>query len=60
MTAASHSLSVLALAYQADLAILRAEYDPAPTPPSPQQGPKAPGLPPSPPSTPPAGPASGR
>ncbi|MFE9905049.1 hypothetical protein [Streptomyces achromogenes] len=60
MTAASHSLSVLALAYQADLAILRAEYDPAPAPPSPQQGPKAPGLPPSPPSAPPAGPTPGR
>ncbi|MEU5083736.1 MULTISPECIES: hypothetical protein [Streptomyces] len=60
MTAASHSLSVLALAHQADLAILRAEYDPAPAPPSPQQGPKAPGLPPSPPSAPPAGPTPGR
>lgn len=57
MTAASHSLSVLAFAYQADLALLRAEYDPAPAPP---QGPKAPGLPPSPPGIPPAGPAPGR
>ncbi|MFF5438852.1 hypothetical protein [Streptomyces achromogenes] len=60
MTAASRSLSVPILAYEADLAILRAEYDPVPAPPSPPQGPKAPRLPPSPPSAPPAGPAPGR
>ncbi|WP_261800986.1 hypothetical protein [Streptomyces sp. PBH53] len=57
MKAASDSLSALALGHQADLALLRAEYDPAPTPP---QGPKAPGPSPPPPSIPPAGPAPGR
>ncbi|MEV4997449.1 hypothetical protein [Streptomyces niveus] len=36
MTAASRSLSVLGLADAADLAALRAEYDPAPTPDTPQ------------------------
>ncbi|MGD3109330.1 hypothetical protein [Streptomyces sp. YGL11-2] len=56
MTAASRSLSVLAIADQADLAILRAEYDPAPTPPLPPQGRTAPGLPPAPPT----GPTHGR
>ncbi|MFE7302636.1 hypothetical protein [Streptomyces sp. NPDC057579] len=60
MTAASRSLSVLAIADQADLAILRAEYDPAPTPPRPHQGRTAPGLPPAPPGTPPTGPTHGR
>ncbi|MFE2942939.1 hypothetical protein ACFXKG_28360 [Streptomyces sp. NPDC059255] len=63
MEAASRSLSVLALAHQADLAVLRAEYDPAPAPPAGQ--PPGPirvsgGLPPAPPSTPPAGQAPGR
>ncbi|MFE4055223.1 hypothetical protein ACFXP3_02765 [Streptomyces sp. NPDC059096] len=68
MEAASRSLSVLALADQADLAFLRAEYDPAPPPPEPRPTPRpAPGairvsggLPPAPPNPPPAGPASGR
>ncbi|MFE7116148.1 hypothetical protein ACFU99_12085 [Streptomyces sp. NPDC057654] len=56
--AASCSLSVLALADQADLAVLRAAYDPAPAPPP---APKAaPRLPPKPPGPPPAGPAPGR
>ncbi|WP_067134112.1 hypothetical protein [Streptomyces yokosukanensis] len=54
MTAASRSLSVIAIAHQADLAILRAEYDPAPPPPPPPQARTAPGLPPEPPGTPPA------
>ncbi|MEV5878060.1 hypothetical protein AB0L75_28305 [Streptomyces sp. NPDC052101] len=57
MAAASRSLGVLSLADQADLAILRAEYDPAPAPPQPRT---TPGLPPAPPGTPPTGPAPGR
>ncbi|WP_414169089.1 hypothetical protein ACMATS_24700 [Streptoverticillium reticulum] len=60
MAAASRSLSVLALADQADLAILRAAYDPAPAPPAPPQGRTGPGLPPAPPGTPPADPAHSR
>ncbi|MFF5537839.1 hypothetical protein ACFY71_36160 [Streptomyces cinerochromogenes] len=59
MKAASHSLSALALGHQADLAILRAEYDPAPAPPSPPRGRTTSGLPPAPPSPPPTGPAPG-
>lgn len=57
MTAASRSLSVLALADEADLAALRAEYDPAPTPDTPQAERS---LPPAPPKSPPAGPAPSR
>ncbi|MFD8847618.1 hypothetical protein [Streptomyces sp. NPDC059604] len=58
MEAASRSLSVLAIADEADLTVLRAEYAPAPTPPP---SPKAaPNLPPPPPGMPPAGPAPGR
>jgi hypothetical protein len=61
MAAASRSLDVLALAHRADLALLRAAYDPAPAP-------KARGndaistvaLPPAPPNAPPTGPAPGR
>ncbi|MCC2275561.1 hypothetical protein LKL35_09015 [Streptomyces sp. ET3-23] len=60
MAAASRSLSVLAIAHQADLAILRAAYDPAPAPPPPPQGRTGPGFPPAPPGTPPAGPAHSR
>ncbi|MFE9686770.1 hypothetical protein [Streptomyces sp. NPDC006285] len=62
MEAASRSLSVLALAEQADLAILRAEYDPTPPPSAatPVEKRAASGLPPAPPSAPPAGPAPGR
>ncbi|MEU1629246.1 hypothetical protein ABZ746_28805 [Streptomyces sp. NPDC020096] len=60
MTAASRSLSVLAIADQADLAILRAAYDPAPTQAVLPQSRTAPGLPPAPPGTPSAGPAPGR
>ncbi|TFI21321.1 hypothetical protein [Streptomyces sp. 4R-3d] len=62
MTAASRSLSVLGLADAADLATLRAEYDPAPTPdPPPHDRPKAASdLPPAPPNSPPAGPAPSR
>ncbi|HEX5566465.1 MAG TPA: hypothetical protein VFY14_05950 [Streptomyces sp.] len=63
MEAASRSLSVLAIADEADLAILRAEYDPAPAPPkAPTSGrPQAPsGLPPNPPPTPRTGPIPGR
>ncbi|MEV5506571.1 hypothetical protein [Streptomyces orinoci] len=60
MTAASRSLSVLAIADQADLAILHAAYDPAPAPPVPPQGRTAAGLPPAPPGIPPAGPTPGR
>lgn len=59
MEAASRSLTVLALADEADLAVLRAEYDPTPAPPPP--APKtAPGLPPAPPGPRPAGPTAGR
>ncbi|MEW1794650.1 hypothetical protein [Streptomyces niveus] len=57
MTAASHSLSVLALADTADLKALRAEYDPAPTPDTPQSERS---LPPAPPKSPPTGPAPSR
>ncbi|MGW2650818.1 hypothetical protein ACWC2T_39540 [Streptomyces sp. NPDC001393] len=60
MAAASRSLSVLAIADQADLAALRAAYDPAPTPPAPPHRPTGPGLPPAPPGTPPASPTHGR
>ncbi|MFD5656194.1 hypothetical protein [Streptomyces hirsutus] len=63
MEAAGRSLSVLAVADEADLAILRAEYDPAPAPPkAPVSGrPQAPsGLPPNPPPAPRTGPAPGR
>ncbi|MFJ7997495.1 hypothetical protein ACIQ7D_10165 [Streptomyces sp. NPDC096310] len=68
MEAASRSLSVLAIADGADLAVLRAEYDPAPSAPparptpSPGPGPMrvSGGLPPAPPSNPPAGPPPGR
>ncbi|MFE1197277.1 hypothetical protein ACFW6E_31690 [Streptomyces olivaceoviridis] len=60
MKAASDSLSALALGHQADLAILRAEYDPPPAPPGPSQGRTAPGLPPAPPATSPTGTAPGR
>ncbi|MFB8440465.1 hypothetical protein ACFC7A_15610 [Streptomyces niveus] len=59
MNAASRSLSALALADEADLAALRAEYDPAPSPDTPPHDrPKAASdLPPTPPNSPPAGPA---
>ncbi|MER8084308.1 hypothetical protein AB0D16_19210 [Streptomyces sp. NPDC048161] len=58
LEAASRSLSVLALADEADLAVLRDEYDPAPAPrPAAKTGPS---LPPAPPVPPPAGPAPGR
>ncbi len=60
MAAASRSLSVLAIADQADLAALRAAYDPAPTPPTPPHRPTGPGLPPASPGTPPAGPTHSR
>ncbi|MEV0691250.1 hypothetical protein [Streptomyces sp. NPDC050388] len=63
MEAAGRSLSVLAIADEADLALLHAEYDPAPAPPkTPASGrPQAPsGLPPAPPPTPRTGPAPGR
>lgn len=57
MNAASRSLSVLALADEADLAVLRAEYDPAPAPRTPQAEQS---LPPAPPKSPPAGPTPSR
>lgn len=57
MNAASRSLSVLALADEADLKALRAEYDPAPSPDTPRA--ERP-LPPAPPKSPPAGPAPRR
>ncbi|MER6125777.1 hypothetical protein ABT173_24740 [Streptomyces sp. NPDC001795] len=60
MRAASDSLSALALGHQADLAMLRAEYDPTPPPPSPSPGRTGPGLPPAPPGAPPTGAAPGR
>lgn len=59
MEAASRSLSVLALADQADLALLRDEYDPAPVP-QPASKTKTTALPPPLPGPPPAGPASSR
>ncbi|MGC0328113.1 hypothetical protein RKD23_001103 [Streptomyces sp. SAI-170] len=60
MTAASRCLSVLAIADEADMKALRAEYDP--TPPLPSAGPAqaSSGLPPTPPPAPPAGPAPNR
>ncbi|MFE6031508.1 hypothetical protein [Streptomyces niveus] len=57
MNAASRSLSVLALADEADLAVLRAEYDPAPSSDTPRAERS---LPPAPPKPPPAGPAPSR
>jgi hypothetical protein len=62
MEAASRSLSVTAIADQADLTILRAEYDPAPAPKLPPPGRPEPStrLPPAPPPAPPAGPTLGR
>ncbi|MEU9189223.1 hypothetical protein AB0D14_32705 [Streptomyces sp. NPDC048484] len=62
MEAASRSLSVLAIADEADLTILRAEYDPAPAPAPvpPGQSPATSGLPPASPRRPPTGPARGR
>ncbi|MFB7325157.1 hypothetical protein [Streptomyces sp. NPDC056190] len=63
MEAASRSLSVSAIADEADLMALRAEYDPAPAPlkaPAPGR-PQTPfGLPPNPPPAPRTGPAPGR
>ncbi|MFP8887614.1 hypothetical protein [Streptomyces mangrovi] len=62
MEAASRSLSVPAIADEADLKTLRAEYDPAPTSPaeSRSERPQVPSaLPPSPPPA-PRGPAPGR
>lgn len=58
LEAASRSLSVLALADEADLAILRDEYDPAPAPRPASKTPLH--LPPAPPAPPPAGPTPGR
>ncbi|MFK4688282.1 hypothetical protein [Streptomyces pristinaespiralis] len=61
MEAASRSLSVAAIADEADLGTLRAAYDPAPTPnlpPGPARASTA--LPPPPPHVPPAGPAPSR
>jgi hypothetical protein len=58
MEAASRSLSVAAIADEADLTTLRASYDPAPTPTRPERA--STGLPPVPPHAPPAGPAPGR
>ncbi|MFH8991383.1 hypothetical protein [Streptomyces sp. NPDC017940] len=62
MAAASRSLDVLALAHRADLAILRAAYDPAPAPKARVNDPAStpPALPPAPPHAPPTGPAPGR
>ncbi|MFF8918295.1 hypothetical protein ACF08M_34610 [Streptomyces sp. NPDC015032] len=58
LEAASRSLSVLALADEADLTALRNEYDPAPAP---RPAPKTPpSLPPAPPAPPPAGLPPGR
>ncbi|GGU55264.1 hypothetical protein GCM10010211_19940 [Streptomyces albospinus] len=61
MAAASRSLDVLALAHTADLAILRAAYDPSPAPKPQANAPAstAPALPPAPPKAPP-GPAPSR
>lgn len=50
MSAASRCLDALALADQADMRVLRDEYDPAPQPPPPRPQP-AQGLPPSPPGS---------
>ncbi|MGW0312656.1 hypothetical protein [Streptomyces flavidovirens] len=58
MEAASRSLFVAAIADEADLATLRAAYDPAPPPVHPARA--STGLPPAPPHAPPAGPAPGR
>ncbi|CAL9364787.1 hypothetical protein SUDANB105_00741 [Streptomyces sp. enrichment culture] len=61
MQAASHCLSVLAIADEADIKALRAEYDPAPAAASPAGPARASsGLPPAPPHLPPAGPTPGR
>ncbi|MEV8426439.1 hypothetical protein [Streptomyces niveus] len=57
LEAASRSLSVLALADEADLAALRAEYDTAPTTDTPRAERS---LPPAPPKSPPAGPTPSR
>lgn len=57
LEAARRSLSALGLADEADLAALRAEYDPAPTPGTPQAEQS---LPPGPPKSPPAGPTPNR
>ncbi|GAA1160005.1 hypothetical protein GCM10009654_15250 [Streptomyces hebeiensis] len=59
LEAASRSLSVVPIADQADLACLRAVYDPAPTTP-PATSKATPGLPPAPPGPPPAEPTAGR
>ncbi|MEU2131774.1 hypothetical protein [Streptomyces sp. NPDC018352] len=56
LEAASRSLAVIALADQADLAVLRDEYDPAPNP---AQKTTA-SRPPAPPASPPAGPTPSR
>lgn len=53
MTAASRCLDALALADQADIRVLRDEYDPSPKPPQPGAE-SAPGPPPSSPVPPPA------
>ncbi|MEV7706612.1 hypothetical protein AB0O59_26725 [Streptomyces sp. NPDC088922] len=60
MEAASRSLSVAAIADEADLTTVRATYDPAPAPHLPERAPTSTGLPPRPPHAPPAGPAPGR
>ncbi|WP_282793074.1 hypothetical protein [Streptomyces sp. CC224B] len=62
MAAASRSLDALALAHRADLAILRAAYDPAPALRTRADAPAstASELPPAPPRSPPTGPAPGR
>ncbi|MFF3460314.1 hypothetical protein ACFYXH_39730 [Streptomyces sp. NPDC002730] len=62
MEAAGRSLSALAIADHADLAALRAEYDPAPAPkaPAPDRSRAASGFPPTPPNAPPAGPTPGQ
>ncbi|MBM7167051.1 hypothetical protein JQK87_01150 [Streptomyces sp. G44] len=62
MAAASRTLDALALAHSADLAILRAAYDPAPTPKARVNDPAStpPALPPAPPHAPPTRPTPGR
>ncbi|MFD7320599.1 hypothetical protein ACFV9D_05830 [Streptomyces sp. NPDC059875] len=62
MEAASRSLSVAAIADEADLTTLRAVYDSAPPSnfPSPGQSRASSGLPPAPPPAPPASPTPGR
>ncbi|KPC62654.1 hypothetical protein [Streptomyces chattanoogensis] len=62
MEAASRSLSVAAIADEADLTTLRAVYDPAPSLnlPPPSQARASSGFPPAPPHAPPAGPRPGR